>query len=115
MVSVYNTEFMPEIVEGDILFIEDSNKSVDECERNFAFLKNSKILDKVSGVILGKSENFNKMSSNETYESLFMKFLDRKIPALTNFDSSHCQPMNVLKIGGKVKLDTFNKQVTLLE
>ncbi|QHG90104.1 LD-carboxypeptidase [Malacoplasma iowae] len=115
MVSVYNTEFMPEIVEGDILFIEDSNKSVDECERNFAFLKNSKILDKVSGVILGKSENFNKMSSNETYESLFMKFLDRKIPVLTNFDSSHCQPMNVLKIGGKVKLDTFNKQVTLLE
>lgn len=115
MVSIFNTEFMPKIENGDILFIEDSNKSVDECERNFAFLKNSKILDKVSGVIIGKCENFNKMSSNETYESLFMKFLDRKIPVLTKFDCSHCQPMNVLKIGGKIKLDTFKKEVILLE
>lgn len=115
MVSIFNTEFMPKIESGDILFIEDSNKSVDECERNFAFLKNSKILDKISGVIIGKCENFNKLSSNETYESLFMKFLDRKIPVLTKFDCSHCQPMNVLKIGGKIKLDTYNKEVTLLE
>ena len=45
---------MPKIKQGDILFIEDSLKSIDECERNFAFLKNFKILDKISGVIIGK-------------------------------------------------------------
>lgn len=115
MVSIYNTEFMPKIKKGDILFFEDSYKSIDRCERNFAFLKNSKILEKVSGIIIGKCEGFNPLGSKETYESLFMKFLDRKIPVLTNFDCCHCLPMNVLKIGAKIKLDTFNKEITILK
>ena len=79
------------------------------------FLKNSKILDKVSGIIIGKIVNFDPIDSSETYQSLFMKFLDRKILVLIDFDCSHCQPMNVLKIGAKIKLDTFKKEVTLLE
>lgn len=115
MVSIYGTEYMPEINKGDILFFEDSNKSIDECERNFAFLKNSKILDKVSAIIIGKCEGFNAMNSNETYESLFLKFLDHKIPVLMNYDCSHCQPMNVLKIGSKIKLDTLEKKIYFLD
>ncbi len=111
IVSIYNTEFMPKIKEGDILFIEDSLKSIDECERNFAFLKNSKILDKISGVIIGKIEGFDPKNSNETYESLFLKFLDRKIPVLMKFDCSHCHPMNILKIGSRIRLNTFNNTI----
>lgn len=114
IVSIYNTKYMPNINDGDILFFEDSNKSIDKCERNFAFLKNSKILDKISGIIIGKCEGFNTMGTNETYESLFLKFLDRKIPVLMNFDCCHCQPMNVLKIGSIIELDTFNKKIYYL-
>lgn len=114
IVSIYNTEFMPKIKKGDILFIEDSLKSIDECERNFAFLKNSKILDKISGVIIGKIEGFDPRNSNETYESLFLKFLDRKIPVLMKFDCSHCHPMNILIIGSKIRLNTFNNTIEYL-
>lgn len=114
IVSIYGTEFMPTINKNDILFIEDSNKSVDECERNFAFLKNSKILEKISGLIVGKCEGFDKKESNETYNSLLLKFIDRKIPILMNYDCSHCQPMNALIIGSKIRLNTKEKTITIL-
>lgn len=114
MVSIYNTEFMPEIIEGDILFIEDSYKRADECERNFAFLKNSKILEKISGLIIGKCEHFDNQGANITYHELLLKFIDRKIPIIANYDCSHTLPMNILKIGGWIKLDAIKKTITLL-
>lgn len=114
-VSIYHTEYMPKIKKGDILFIEDSYKSADQCERNFAFLRNSGILDLISGVIIGKCEHFDPLNSNETYESLFLKFLKRKIPVLMYYDCSHCLPMNVLKIGATIKLDTYKKEITILD
>lgn len=114
MISIYNTEFMPKIVEGDILFIEDSYKRADECERNFAFLKNSKILDKISGLIIGKCERFDSQGSNITYHELLLKFIDRKIPIIANYDCSHTLPMNILKIGGQIRMDAIKKTITLL-
>lgn len=114
IISIYSTEYMPKIKKGDILFIEDSNKTIDECERNFAFLKNSGILEKISGLIVGKCEGLDKKNSNETYNSLLLKFINKKIPILMNFDCSHCQPMNILKIGSKIKLDTKKKSVSIL-
>ena len=46
---------MPEIKEGDILFIEDSLKDAATIERSFSLLKVNGVLDKMSGIILGKA------------------------------------------------------------
>lgn len=44
------------------------------------------------------------MNSDETYESLFYKFLNNKISVPTKYDCSHYLPMNGLKIGSNIKL-----------
>lgn len=102
------------LLELDYLYIEDSYKSVDEWEWSFSSLKNSKILDKISGLIVGKCEDFNYKNSNETYNSLLLRFINRKILILMNYDCSHCQPMNTLIIGSKIRLDTMTKIVYLI-
>lgn len=102
------------LLELDYLYIEDSYESADEWERSFASLKNSKILDKISGLIVGKCEGFNSKNSNETYKSLLLKFINRKILILMNYDCSHCQRMNTLIIGSKIRLDTITKTEYLI-
>ena len=82
--------------------------------KSFTSLKNSMILDKISGLIVGKCEGFNSKNSNETYNSLLLKFIDRKILILMNYDCSHCQPMNTPIIGSKIRLDTIIKTEYLI-
>ncbi len=84
------------LLELDYLYIEDYYKSADEWERSFASPKNSKILDKISGLIVGKCEDFNSKNSNETYNSLLLRFINRKILILMNYDCSHYRPRTLL-------------------
>ncbi|MGL5936531.1 MAG: S66 family peptidase [Cetobacterium sp.] len=113
--GIWGSEYMPEIKKGDILFIEDSLKSAADIERSFAFLKINKVFEKISGIILGKHELFNDQNSGKNpYEILLEVLGDCKIPFLAEFDCSHTHPMLTLPIGGKIELDSTNKQVTLL-
>ncbi|MGL4647255.1 MAG: LD-carboxypeptidase [Mycoplasmoidaceae bacterium] len=111
IISIYHTEYMPKILKGDILFIEDSFKAIDECEREFAFLLNNKIIDLLGGIIIGKCEGFDSMNTNETYESLFMKIIKPTCPVLAKYDCGHTHPMNIIKIGSKIELNTFKKTI----
>ena len=113
MISMLGTKYMPEIKEGDILFFEDSDKTIAECERNFASLKNSGILDIVSAIIVGKPEKINLLETNITYEDLFLKFIDRKIPIIMKFDCGHTLPSFILKIGGQINIDPDKEIITI--
>lgn len=109
------SEYMPEIKEGDILYIEDSLKDIATVERSFSFLLVNGIFDKVSGIILGKHELFNDMETGrKPYEVLLEVLGDRELPILAEFDCCHTHPMITLPLGSKVLLDATNKQVTLL-
>lgn len=115
MYGIWGSEYMPEIKEGDILFIEDSLKSAAVIERSFSFLKLNHIFDRVGGIILGKHELFNDQNSGKKpYEILLEILGEKKIPFLAEFDCSHTHPMLTLPIGGMVELDSTNKKVTLL-
>ena len=115
MYGIWGSEYMPEIKEGDILFIEDSLKSAAVIERSFSFLKLNHIFDRVGGIILGKHELFNDQNSGKKpYEILLEVLGEKKIPFLAEFDCSHTHPMLTLPIGGMVELDSTNKKVTLL-
>ncbi len=115
MCTLYNTEYFNDINENDILLIEDSYVDANIAERSFSWLKNTKILSKIKGIIIGKIEHYDDLGSNKTYAELFLEFLDRKVPILINYDCSHTLPMNILKIGGNIILDTINLKVTLLD
>ena len=107
---------MPEIKNGDILFIEDSLKDAATIERSFSFLKLNGVFDKISGIILGKHELFNDLGTNrKPYEILLEVLGERKLPFLAEFDCCHTHPMMILPIGSKIELDATNKHIKLLE
>lgn len=116
MEGFFGTEYMPEIKEGDILFIEDSLKDASTIERSFSLLKLAGVFDKVGGIILGKHEKFDDNGTGrKPYEILLEVLGDTKLPLLADFDCCHTHPMLTLPIGCEVRLDVNNKKVILLE
>lgn len=116
MEGFFGTEYMPEIKKGDILFIEDSLKDACTIERSFSLLKLAGVLDRVSGIILGKHEKFDDNGTGrKPYEILQEVLGETEIPILAEFDCCHTHPMFTLPIGCQVKLDAEKKRVSLLE
>lgn len=116
MEGFFGTEYMPEIKEGDILFLEDSLKDACTIERSFSLLKLAGVFDKISGIVLGKHEKFDDNGTGrKPYEILLEVLDDCRIPFLADFDCCHTHPMFTLPIGCEVKLDATNKCLSLLE
>lgn len=116
MQSIWGSEYMPEIREGDILFIEDSLKDSATIERSFSLLKVSGVLDKISGILLGKHELFDDLKTGrKPYEILLEVLGERKIPFIADFDCCHTHPMITLPIGCEIELNATNKKVVILE
>lgn len=106
---------MPQFIDGDILFIEDSLKDAATIERSFSLLKLSGVFDKVSGIILGKHEKFDDQNTGRVpYQILKEVVGEANIPILAEFDCCHTHPMLTLPIGAKVELNSSSKTVTIL-
>lgn len=115
MQGIWGSPYMPEIKEGDILFIEDSLKDAATVERSFSLLKLNGVFDKVSGIILGKHELFDDMKTGrKPYEILLEVLGERQLPFIADFDCCHTHPMLTLPIGVEVELDATNKKVRML-
>ncbi|MCL2565928.1 MAG: LD-carboxypeptidase [Defluviitaleaceae bacterium] len=113
--GIWGSPYMPEIKEGDVLFIEDSLKEISTIERSFSLLKVNDVFDKISGLILGKHELFKDLGTGrKPYEVLLEVIGTPKFPILADFDCAHTHPMLTLPIGCNVKLDAANQTVTLL-
>jgi muramoyltetrapeptide carboxypeptidase LdcA involved in peptidoglycan recycling len=105
---------MPEIQDGDILFIEDCLSEIAPIERSFSHLKLNGVFDKVGGIILGKHEGFKDSGSGRKPHDVLVEVIGEvKCPILAEFDCSHTQPMLTLPLGCRVKLDATNKSVSL--
>ena len=71
MQGIWGTPYMPEILPGDILFIEDSLKDAADVERSFSLLKLSGVFDRIGGLVLGKHEKFDDLGTGRMpYEIL---------------------------------------------
>lgn len=116
MEGIFGSNYMPDIQEGDILFIEDSLKDAAIIERSFSMLKCANVFDKIAGIILGKHELFDNLNTDrKPYEILMEVFGKKNIPILAEFDCCHTHPMFTLPIGATVELDSTNQKVTILE
>ncbi len=116
MEGIWGSEYMPEIKNGDILFIEDSLKDIATIERSFSLLKLNGVFDKISGIILGKHELFDDMGTGrKPYEILLEVLGEREIPFIADFDCCHTHPMLTLPIGAEIKLDVTNKKISIIK
>ncbi len=116
LTGIWGSEWMPEILNGDILFIEDSRKSIATVERLFSMLKLNRVFDKVSAIILGKHELFDCAGSKRRPYEVLTEVLDGKqIPVLDGFDCSHTHPMLTLPLGVKLAIDFDNKNISITE
>lgn len=114
MQGIWNTEYMPEIKIGDILFIEDSFLDAATIERSFSLLKISGVLDRIGGLILGKHEQFNDLETGrKPYEILQEVMGDVQYPVLAQFDCCHTHPMLTIPIGCMAELDAADQTVTI--
>lgn len=114
MLGIWNTEYMPKIGNGDILFIEDSLKDAADIERSFSLLKISGVFDKIGGIILGKHELFDDAKTGrKPYEILKEVIGDVSYPILAEFDCCHTHPMLTIPIGCTVELDATSQSVTI--
>ena len=79
MQGIWGSEYMPQIKDGDILFIEDALKDPATIERSFSLLKLNGVFDRVSGIILGKHQSFNDCKTGrKPYEILLEVLADKK-------------------------------------
>ncbi|GGP10937.1 S66 family peptidase [Oceanobacillus neutriphilus] len=116
MYGFIGSPYFPIIKQGDILLLEDCNKDVSIVEKNFAMLKVQGIFDKISGIILGKHEQYNDLGTGKQPLDLLIEQLDGiEIPILAEFDTCHTHPMHPLAIGKKVRLDAGQKKVFCME
>lgn len=116
MEGFFGTEYMPEILPGDILLLEDSLKDACTIERSFSLLKLSGVLDRIGGIILGKHEQFDDNGSGRKPWDILEEVLGaRDIPILAQFDCCHTHPMLTMPIGCEIELDAQNRKVLLLE
>ncbi len=115
MQGIWNTEYMPEIKQADILMIEDSLKSISDIERSFSLLKLSGVFDKIGGLILGKHEQFDDAGTGRKPHEVLLEVLgDYDFPFIAEFDSSHTHPMISLPIGSRVRLNADLKKLVLI-
>lgn len=116
MQGIWGSKYMPEIKDGDILFIEDSLKDAATIERSFSFLKVNGVFNRVSGIILGKHELFDDLKTGKKpYEILLEVLGNKKLPFIADFDCCHTHPMMTLPIGCEIELDATNKKVSIIE
>jgi len=114
--GIWGSKYMPEIKNGDILFIEDSLKDIATVERSFSFLKVNGVFEKISGIILGKHELFDdSKTGRKPYEVLLEVLGERKLPFIADFDCSHTHPMLTLPIGCEIELNATDKKISIIE
>ncbi|HBC31694.1 MAG TPA: LD-carboxypeptidase [Clostridiales bacterium] len=114
--GIWGSKYMPEIKEGDVLFVEDSLKDISTMERSFSLLAVNGVFGKISGIILGKHELFDDLGTGRRPHEVLLEVLgDRKLPFIADFDCCHTHPMLTLPIGCYVELNATEKRISIIE
>ena len=116
LINVWGTPYMPEIRQGDILFIEDTQADADLVECHLGHLKICGVFEKLGGLIIGKNRDYNDCETGMTYCDLIYDYIGRPdIPVLAECDFSHCAPMLTIPIGITAELDADKQKIRLFD
>ena len=98
---------------GDILFFEDVDEKVYAIDRMLTQLKNSELLKKCAGIIIGSL--LPKDGEAHSMEAMLKNCLkDFDGPIVTHFPAGHSNDVETLPLGLQVMLDTEQKQLSFL-
>lgn len=115
MTGFLASDYFPN-VEGAVFFIEDSAKDMATEERLFSMLKLAGVFDKISGLVVGKHEQFNDLGAPFMLDDLLLEIVgDYDFPILSNVDVGHTFPSHVFPIGIEVELNAVDGSITFLE
>lgn len=113
--AIMASPYMPKIQEGDILFLEDTEKFAAHAERYFSMMKICGVFDKIGGIILGKHRKFDDQHTGKTPAEILLEVLQgQNLPILADVDCGHTIPMMTLPIGGTVHFDATQQTITVL-
>lgn len=112
--GIWGSPYMPEIHQGDILFIEDSLKDIATVERSFSMLKLNGVFDRVSAILLGKHELFDNAGTGRQPADVLLEILNgQEIPLVDGFDCCHTHPMLTLPLGTDIIVDFDHQHIDI--
>ncbi len=116
------TPYFPKIEDfnGSILFWEEIGQELHMIARNLYRLKYAGVLDKISGMLIGKIKYIKPSREKEVVEPTVKEMIldilkDYKFPIMANMDFGHFTINIPMPIGIKVSFDTSNKELNFLE
>ena len=115
--SMLGSEFLPDW-EGSILFLEEVNEKIYKIDRMLTQLKLAGVLDKVSGIIIGKCVQCepSKITQSLSLEEVFNdRFKPLGVPVYSGAMIGHIERIFTLPIGVKARMDAAVGTIELLE
>ena len=113
--GIWGSPYMPEILPGDILLLEDTKKDIETTERSYSHLKLCGVFDKIGGLLIGKHIKHDDEGSGLTDSDVFLEVAGTfDFPVLAEFDCSHAAPMLTLPVGAQVRLDAGRQTLALI-
>ena len=114
--GIWGSPYMPEICDGDILYLEEKRKTPEQIEHAISHLELCGVFSKIGGLVFGKCQDYSPKGTGLTFWEATMETLDKyNFPILAEFDCGHTKPMHTLPIGCRVELDSEKKQLILLD
>jgi muramoyltetrapeptide carboxypeptidase len=108
------TEYFPNL-KGKILLLEDTgNVDFDSFIRYTVSLSQMNGFDSIKGVLIGRFHSKSKVNI-DLLKNKLNEILPKKIPVIANLDFGHTSPKLTLPIGGKVKIDSEKRSITVIE
>ncbi len=115
MLGFFGTPYMPEIREGDLLFLEDCKDYPERIERSFSLLECAGTFERIGGLILGKHADYrDKGTGLRPWECALEIIGKYRFPVLAEIDCGHTKPMLTLPLGGDAQLDADAQRVSLM-
>ncbi len=120
--NLVGTPFFPKLEEfnGAIIYWEEVGQSLYQIARSLYQLKYLGVLDKISGMLIGKIKYIKPIRDKEVKEpevkEMVLEILkDYKFPIMANLDFGHFTVNIPMPIGVKVSFDTSKKELNFLE
>jgi len=122
MCTIAGTQYFSKLedFDGAVLFFEEVGASLHNIARSLYLLKYLGVLDRISGMLIGKIMYIKPIRNKEVVEPSFKEMVmdilkDYKFPIMANMDFGHFTINIPMPIGIKVAFDTSKKELNFLE
>lgn len=115
VLSLLATPYCPDFTNA-VLFLEEIGGTTSKTIRGLKILEYTGILDRISGLVLGRRYNYDDNIGTSGISSVFSQIGRKyKIPVIDNMPIGHTEPKLTLPIGVNARLDAKRRKISLLE